>query len=369
MADGVQILAIHSISLYPSRNFGPCSRLTALRHNLREIKAELGGYGSIDATRMHMNTVLRGSESARAVEESVKTVLAEAGVKNRNRTHCQAIEAVFSLPGNEVEGYFERCLHWLDGEFGLPIISAVIHRDQGPVHMHALMLPLKGGAYVGSKPIGGKDVFRRRSESFFGCVARHAGLQRSNAKVFGHVKKLATEAVIRECETRGIPDATGVLWPFIEAKIRLDPTPPMRALCIDLNAAMRAENAKRIAIEIEPCSIEIQTEAGKTRSLSCVEIQSQTTPASATKPAPASATNATNAPAARFAVWAHSGCAVPKPERMRRAREAQQRAIDRHAEKRQPAPAMQRTSSRVRGADCATVRVREVLEVEAWRDL
>jgi len=52
---------------------------TAGRHNLREIQAELGASGSIDATRTHMNQTLAGPATADDVAQLAKDLMQAAG--------------------------------------------------------------------------------------------------------------------------------------------------------------------------------------------------------------------------------------------------------------------------------------------------
>lgn len=46
--------------------------------------------------------------------------------------------------------YFAQCLAWLAGALALPVLSAVVHRDEPATHLHVLLLPVKGMARIGA---------------------------------------------------------------------------------------------------------------------------------------------------------------------------------------------------------------------------
>ena len=138
-----------SVGLSTAKEHKPCTRLTALRHNHRELQAELGCAGDIDASRCHLNIVLAGHTSAGECEAHALALFNGAKLK---RNHMQALEIVFSLPhdtGIDVREYFGACLAWAKTYHALPVISAVVHLDQAKPHMHLLLLPIDGnGEYM-----------------------------------------------------------------------------------------------------------------------------------------------------------------------------------------------------------------------------
>ncbi len=125
----------------------------------------------------------------------------------------------------------------------------------------------------------------------------------------------------------------------------------MLALDIDVNTIRPTTGSPRlspIALQQSPIAlasspIALQKQGQKTQGLSCVALHQHTTPAHAPKAASAT----TDEPAATEPeaietleeLWMKVGCqsnwmTPAKAERMRRARDAQQRAIDRHHTKR-----------------------------------
>jgi len=235
VSEGVAYFAVKSIGLSTVGGRKPCKRLDAVRHNLREIQAEIGADGHIDPRRSASNVILFGPGTAVAVESLALELLARAETSKLKRDHCQAIEAVFSLPiGAQIDGgmYFAKCLDWVAPAFGLPVLSAVIHHDEARPHMHVLLLPVRDGRHVGSKPIGRPEVKNLRT-SFFAKVAGPAGFRHEGAKMHGKAKEWAVAAVLAICEAQGLPSTTGPLWPVLLDAIKSNPLPYLRALSID----------------------------------------------------------------------------------------------------------------------------------------
>ena len=182
----------------------PYDLLTAARHNTRQIQAELGSVGRINPVRSANNIVMYGPASAAEVQSQADALLAGAGIDTRKlrRNHCQAIEAVFSLPPDAAVtdpiAYFACCLEWVAGAMRLPMLNAVLHLHEQAPRLHVLLLPVKGRAYVGSAPTDRIELKQLR-DGFFALVTGPAGLQRQSAKVRGKVREWAVAAVLHRC--------------------------------------------------------------------------------------------------------------------------------------------------------------------------
>ncbi len=337
MAEGILYFAIKTIGRSTVNGRKPCTLLDAARHNLREIQAELGADGHIDPRRTGDNIVMSGPAAAAEVQALADRLLALVDASKLKRDHVQAIEIVFSLPpGATVEPlvYFTRCLEWLREAVPLPVLLATAHRDEAAPHAHVLLLPVKDGVHVGGA-LNTRPNLKQLRDSFFREVAGPAGLKREGAKVRGLVKQWAVAAVLARCEAMGLPAAMGPLWTDYRASIERDPTPRLLALGIDIST-IRPDKARPIGLEAR--AIGLQKEEQKHQALSCVGLLHQTTLASAQKAPPATVAEPVNQSQAIHtlaALWATVGCrsswtAPTKAERMMRAREAQQRAIDRH---------------------------------------
>ena len=239
MSEPIAIFSAKSIGLSSVGGRKPCTLLDAARHNLREIQAELGAVGRIDPKRTHLNLVTAGPSNAKAVQAEAQALLATAGVVKLRRDHCQAVELLFSLPPTacmaDPVAYFAKCLAWAASTMRLPVLSAVIHRDEHAPHMHVLLLPLQGRSHVGGAPVG-LAAYKRLRDRFFAKVAGPAGLSRQSAKLYGVMKQWAVTAVLDHCNVLALPAANGLLWPVVVEAIKRDPTPALRALGIDVNA-------------------------------------------------------------------------------------------------------------------------------------
>ena len=346
MAETIGLFAIKTVGLSRINGRKPCTLLEAARHNLREIQAEQGATGHIDPTRTHGNTVLHGPATAAEVCAQAEALKAGAGIVcgSLRRDHCQAIEAVFSLPQlaavPDPADYFARCLAWLTGALALPVLSAVVHRDEAATHLHVLLLPVKDGAHVGSAPID-RAALKRLREHFFAKVAGPAGLKHAGAKLRGVAKQWAIAAVHRRCEVLGLPDANGLLWPYVVACIERDPTAAMLALGIDANTIRPSDKQPhseppQSPIGIESNPIGFQKEGEKRRTLSCVGF-AHSPPSKQPLPAITSPGRLWDV-VGRRSQWTE-----PRQDRLRVARAAQQQAIARHLHKQpqqRPAPAL-----------------------------
>ena len=95
--------------------------LVAARHNKRELQAERGADGHINASLSNLNYCVAGEPTPDAINAKAKRMRSDAGITTVRRDAVQAIEALFSLPvGSSVDHrrYFEDCTHWAGAQFG-----------------------------------------------------------------------------------------------------------------------------------------------------------------------------------------------------------------------------------------------------------
>ncbi len=259
MAESIAHFAVKTIGLSKVNGRKPCSLMEAARHNLREIPV-----GHIDAQRMGGNVIMAGPPAAAQVQAQADALLASVDTSKLRRDHVQAVEVVFSLPlntGIDVGAYFAGCLEWLRVALPLHVMSAVAHHDEAAPHAHVLLLPVVDGKHIGGALLKLAELKRLR-ESFFQQVAGPAGLKRDRAKVRGNVKAWAVAAVLRECQSRGLPDGMGPLWPILKAAIERDPTPAMKSLCLDVNALRPPDDVAAKPIGLDARAIGLQTPIG-----------------------------------------------------------------------------------------------------------
>ena len=160
---------------------GKTRLLSAARHNLREIQAELGANSHIDPTKTHLNTVRHGAKSAVDVMAYAERLLRVAGIEKLRKDAVYAVEYIFTLPPEtsiDFDAYFNASLEWLTAYIGCPILSAVTHLDEGAPHMHVLALPLLGEKMQGSAVVGYKSKLCGLKQAHYEAVARRFGISR-----------------------------------------------------------------------------------------------------------------------------------------------------------------------------------------------
>lgn len=333
MSNNIIHFAVKSIGLSRVNGRKPCTLLEAARHNLREIQAELGAKGHIDPARTHLNSVLCGPTTAIEVQAAAKKLLSAASIDEckLRRDHCQSIEAIFSLPQDTTihddAAYFTKCLAWITKALSLPVLSAVIHRDESAMHLHALLLPLREGVHIGSAPID-RSSLKKLRDSFFHKVAGPAGMKRTEAKMRGTAKHSAVRAVLERCEALGLPAANGAMWSVLEDAIKRDPVSSILALGIDTRTIrivgnLRPNEPSQKPIGIASTPIGIQKDDSKHQTLSCVGFVPS-------NPLPRIITSVDE-------LWSVVGCNSQwihlRSSKLHIARAAQQRAITRHSNK------------------------------------
>jgi|GEM_PF-2111614 hypothetical protein len=206
---------------------------TAGRHNLREIQAELGASGSIDATRTHMNQTLAGPATADDVAQLAKDLMQAAGATSVRKNAVTGLELVASLPPNhqlDDVAYFTDCLTWAQAHFNCPVLSATIHRDEAAPHLHILLLPLVDGRLNGHRLMGGPAQIMAMQKSFHETVASKYGLRKAPPRLAGSAKHAAAALVLAKLRETGDSALRSDLWPSIRACIENGPQTFLEAL-------------------------------------------------------------------------------------------------------------------------------------------
>lgn len=159
----------------------------ALKHNLRENEREIVFSDRIDPSRTRLNVVLRGAIEADTImalqKQLLEGSLAARVNKDGSRTKIRAdavqgIEFLFSLPPNldiDEDKFFATALAWIDQRYRVPVLSAIVHRDEGDgrAHLHAVVLPVRDGCMIGSSMLG---LYSAMQQAFHVEVAAHFGL-------------------------------------------------------------------------------------------------------------------------------------------------------------------------------------------------
>lgn len=161
------------------RLYGPTIVRVAAKHNLREIAAEIGADGHIDPARIADNFTLRGSTTSNGVVEMEKSLMDAAGVVKLRKTSVRALELLFTLPAQttiDPRAYFEQATSWAERHFSVPVLSSIVHLDEGAPHAHVLLLPLVEGRMNGSDLHGGKAKLWAMQKSFSEEVGAQYGI-------------------------------------------------------------------------------------------------------------------------------------------------------------------------------------------------
>lgn len=267
MADSFFCIWTISRARHPDRQRKGCDLLTAAKHNLREIQAELGAVGRINASRTKDNLRLHGPATAEDIVNLAHKLLKGAGIDpaGQRKNVVQAIEAVFSLPSDtqiDPADYFDKCLAWIQKATDLPVLSCVVHVDEGHPHAHVLLLPLKEGKFIGGNPVKRAELPKLR-EGFNRQVAAPAGIRLTDARLYGTPRKWGIQTVLDRCLAAPLTCPGGPLWPLVESAIRREPERALQALNISIDSIRPDEERS-----VKP--IGFLSEAADFQILSCV---------------------------------------------------------------------------------------------------
>jgi len=212
----------------------------SLKHNLRQIPRELGENRHIDAARCSLNrTLIGGADPVKMVRDAEKSILQGTGKKLRSNG-VLALEYLISLRSDtavEIDDYFSQVVDWLEDYLGCPIISAVVHLDEGNPHMHVIVLPLRNGRMTGSALMGYKGDLAALKRSHYKCVGRHFGLEmiesiprfkryeisRQIVQALNSSKDLLDQPVIRTALQNVIQMAPHELMAILGIQLSFDP--------------------------------------------------------------------------------------------------------------------------------------------------
>jgi hypothetical protein len=160
---------------------GPRMLLIAARHNLRDISSKVVASRNIDHTRTPLNQILAGASSAHEITRHATSLIAGAKLRTKLRHDAvRAVEIVISLPATtsaDTEAFFDDALAWVKRTFPIPLLSAVIHRDEGAPHCHFLLLPLIDGHMRGSQVMGNAARLTALHLNFHEQVGARYGLK------------------------------------------------------------------------------------------------------------------------------------------------------------------------------------------------
>lgn len=220
----------------------------ALAHNSRELAIKVGSYNDIDLGRMSQNIVLRERGTVEETMFWVYQTIKEAGLDPQKvrKDAIYGIEVLFiCLPpeGEDIKSFYEACTRWAEGIFGVPVLSSVVHMDQGQPHCHVILLPLvKGKRMQGGSLYGKPSDLRSRLGKFYEEVGYRYGFTRPPTRqpVSKRVRQWAMGRLFRFFSEKDLPEVA------IKAMLKphyVDPTGLLDALGLTLPNLDQKANA------------------------------------------------------------------------------------------------------------------------------
>lgn len=159
----------------------------ASMHNLREIPSEIISGSKINGARTCHNQILIGGGSSSEIKGEYEQLIEAAKLHKKIRKDAvMGIEVIVSLPSDHTIdelSFFCNCIEWCKRYFGVPLLSAVIHRDEANPHIHILLVPLVNGRLQGSQLVGNRSKWRAMQEHFYEHVAGHYGFTKPRPMV------------------------------------------------------------------------------------------------------------------------------------------------------------------------------------------
>lgn len=184
-----------------SINKSPNHPRVAMRHNFREIAAELGADSHINPRRIKLNQVIYGLNDSAGVELLRLAELKRLNIKPRKNA-LHAIEILVGIsndaPINQL-AFFLAARDWLKSKYGGMMIHAVIHNDEEHPHMHALILPIVEKRLQGNVLKGNRNRFVQLQADFYHEVCAPFGLSKPKPSSRSS-EKSAAQAVIEAIE-------------------------------------------------------------------------------------------------------------------------------------------------------------------------
>ena len=224
----------------------------ALKHNKREIQAEIGARGHIKPELMKNNYPLLEKKSANetvsVVQKDIKTYQANQGKRLRTDAVI-AIELLFSLPLDQSEinnkQYFEDCFNWACRQFQpAKVLSGDVHLDESNPHMHVIFSCIGSTQLLGSKLKGDKKKFADRQLDFYNNVAQKHGLYMPASKINKTDRLILGKKITAHLETINDPLVSSPSYSIVKNMIFENPTP--FALMYDFEIAVTPKRMKTV---------------------------------------------------------------------------------------------------------------------------
>ena len=276
-----------SISMSERGGRKPQTLMTAARHNLRDLQAELGSHEGISLERSHLNVTLHGASTPKAIDAYANERKGNFAVPKRKlrKDHVQALEFVISVRNDsdiDSMAYFRASVRWLIDVFGVEmILSAVVHFDESAPHMHVLVLPIVNGQYQGGAPIN-KTHLPKLTKQFADQVGKQFGFSFvRKQKMHSALRDAAFNLVVDHLVQRSDPIISSQIWLGVIENIKHEPEKFLEILGLKMPAAApkRMKTVDQIFTSPGKKTSE-DRERHRIQDLSCVGEQNFTTPIS-----------------------------------------------------------------------------------------
>ena len=218
-----------SISMSRRGGRKPQTLLVAAKHNLRDHQAVHGARENICLALSHRNKVLHGPTTPDAVEGLAQSLKMKYAIPKRKlrKDHVRALEFVISVRGDsgvDEMAYFKTSVGWLIKIFGKEmLLSAVVHYDEAEPHMHAFVLPIIDGQYMGGEPID-KSNLPKLIKRFANEVGRYYGFSfEPKVRLNADQRAAAFNLVIDHLERENDPAISSSIWSGVLKQLMVDP--------------------------------------------------------------------------------------------------------------------------------------------------
>lgn len=226
----------------------PKTLLIAAKHNLRETQAERGFRAQIDHSRMHLNQILFGPQTAAEIVNMGQQLIKKFRTASTTlrKDHVQALEFIVSLPPNsgvDVSAYFRASATWFLQEFGSAmVLSIVYHGDEAAPHIHVLVAPIVNDRYEGGAPVK-RLRLRALVKKFASDVGERFGLTfEPKAKLTNTERTSAATTVLDALASAGDKALQSAVWSAVRADIERSPQGYLELL--GLHAATHLKTTK-----------------------------------------------------------------------------------------------------------------------------
>ena len=166
---------------------GPNGILDALKHNKRELIAEVKLSDRINSVQSNLNYCLTPDNTAEKLSLQAGANLLLAGIEKPRKNAVMAVEIIFSLPidrhQQDTRLFFMDCYAWTKRHFPVEVISFDVHLDEAAPHAHVLLLPIIDGRLQGNKLMGGRGNLARLIDLFHTEVGVKHGLIKMKSSV------------------------------------------------------------------------------------------------------------------------------------------------------------------------------------------